>query len=471
MSDLAFIAHCQVERARQVRARTTTELQLLLHRALSADDVRKALLKEDPVLGALRTLDLNGADPHDLRTEAAAAGVLHATPEDLDYRRLFPGLDLGVYLANHAVGKPSLATRAAQDQLYAQHVVFGVDAFSEAGWIDLIDDCRHLVGELCGDPELAAGDIAWFPNLSDGLSAVLAGLRGELVTTAGHFTTGHYIHEHWAQRTGGRVVIVPEDSAECVPTERVIDALTPQTTIISLSQVHWRSGFVHDLQAIGHAIAATCPDAALLLDVYQGHGTVPVDPSVLPARSAVLGGGLKQLHAGLGAGYAWVSSALLADMATERTGWWAHEDPLAFEPPPLRQGPGAAVLRTGSPALPPLVALATELKVLAASGDGTLTGGVARTRRVTRALMAHTTARCQDLGLSIRGPADPDRRGAFMAIEVDDTAAAVQDLARAGVTVDARTDGAGPKGIVRLSGSAAHFAYEIDYALEVLNAR
>lgn len=469
MLGLDQIAIAQVKRAQQVRGRTTTELQLLLHRALAPDDVRKALLKEGPVLSELRRLVLEGPDPHDLRSEAAAVGLLQASPKDLDYRRLFPGLDLGVYLANHAVGKPSAAAGAALDQLHAQHTVFGVDAFADAGWMDLVDDLRYLVGELCGDADLSRGDIAWFANLSDALSAVLSSLRGRLVTTEGHFTTGHYIHEHWGAQTGSEVVVVPQDEQECVPADRVISTLTSDTRIVSLSQVHWRSGWVHDLHAITSAIADRCPGAVLLLDVYQGHGTVPVDVRGLPPKVAILGGGLKQLHAGTGAGYAWVSHPLLDELGRDRTGWWAHADPLAFEDPPLRLGPGAARLRTGTPSLLPLVLLATELKVLGASDNGSLASGVARARRITKGLTAFAAQACADLGLSIRGPQSADRRGAFLAIEVADGPSALAGLAAAGVTVDFRADEPGGRsGLLRISGSAAHFPYEIDYALRIL---
>lgn len=469
MDPLRDIANAQVERAARVRDRTTTELQLLLHRAMTPEDVRKALLKERPVFDALRDMELDGPDPAVLRGEAAAAGILQATASDLEYRRLFPALDLGVYCANHAVGKPSLPARFALEQLYAQHAVFGLDAFMEAGWLDLIDDARHLVGELCGDPALEQGDVAFFPNLSDALSAVLAPLRGRLVTTEAHFTTGHYIHQRWAARTGGELVVVPEDEQECVPVERILDALTPDTTIVSLSHVHWRSGWIHDIDAIAARMAEVCPDAALLLDVYQGHGTVPTDFAALPARSALLGGALKQLHAGLGAGYAWCTRALLADHEPVHTGWFAHEEPMAFAPS-LSFGEGAARLRTGSPNLIPVVLLGTELKVLASSGAaGTLTSGVARARRITRDLMHAATERCLARSLTVRGPVDPDKRGAFLAIEVDDGPFLLDGLAAAGIAVDFRADpGHDDKGLIRLSGSAAHFEYELAYAIDVL---
>jgi kynureninase len=468
MSNLEFIARSQVDRLRQLRDRTTTELQLSLHRAMSPDDVRKTMLKEAPVLEALRRFEFDGADPHELRMDAAAVEALEGDAQRIAYRRLFPSLDVGVYLANHAVGKPSIVARAAMDQFYAQHATFGVDAFVESDWFDVVDDARHLVGELCGDLGLQKGDVAWFPNVSDGLSAVLAGLSGRLVTTEAHFTTGHYVHERWAQRGGGTVVTVRQDEDECVPTQRVIDALTPDTAVVSLSQVHWRSGFVHDLPAICAAMAARCPDAALVLDAYQGLGTVPLHASGFPDRTAVLGGGVKQLHAGTGAGFAWVSHALLQEIRTERIGWWAHEDPMAFAPAPIRLGPGAAVLRTGTPALLPIVLLATELKLLAATADGTVTGGVARARAITRDLMERAVARCEDLDLRVVGPRDPDRRAAFLAVRVQDGPKVMEKAGQAGVVVDFRADNGGDVGVVRLSGSAAHFWYEIDFALRIL---
>lgn len=469
MDPLRDIAMAQVARAHALRARTTTELQLLLHRAHTPDDVRKALLKERPVFDALRSLDLDMADPDTLRREAHAVGLLQVSESDLEVRRLFPALDLGVYCANHAVGKPSEPARFALEQLYAQHTVFGVDAFIEAGWIDLMDDARYLVGELCGDPGLERGDVAFFPNLSDALSAVLAPLRGRMVTTEAHFTTGHYIHAHWAERTGGELVVVEEDDQECVPTERLLEAITAETSIVSLSHVHWRSGFVHDVDAIVAHMAAVCPDAVLLLDVYQGHGTVPTHFPELPIRAAMLGGALKQLHGGLGAGYAWCTRALLEDHTPDHTGWFAHADPMAFAPS-LEFGEGAARLRTGGPSLMPIVLLATELKVLAASsGHGTVTSGVARARRITRDLMHLATELAIGRGLSIRGPVNPEHRGAFLAVEVEDGPRLLDGLGAAGITVDFRADpGQSERGLIRLSGSAAHFAYEIEYAVDTL---
>jgi selenocysteine lyase/cysteine desulfurase len=467
MNPQRAIALTQVERRRQLERRTTTELQLLLHRALSPEEARRAALKERPVLDRLRVLDLEGPDPADLRAELWATGGLSAEARDLEYRRLFPALDIGIYLANHAIGKPSDLSRFALDQFQAQHAVFGVTGFVDAGWLDLVNDARHLVGALSGDPELTKGDVAFFPSLSDALGATLSSLRGELVTTEAHFTTGHYIHGHWAERTGGRVVLVPQDRDECVPTAALVGALSPRTTIVSLSQVHWRSGWRHEIEEVAAAMRRICPDAALLFDVYQGHGTVPVDVADLPRRTAILGGGVKQLHAGTGTGYAWLSNAMLADHAPDRVGWWTHAEPMAFEGA-LRLGDRAAKLRTGPPALLPLVLLATELKVFATLGGGSLPAAVDRARRRTRSLVEGAVSLATDLGLRVRGPRDPERRGAFFAVEVEDGPAAIAGLADRGVVADFRADGSGPAGLVRISASAAHLDYELAFGVEAL---
>ncbi|MFT7520967.1 MAG: kynureninase [Kiritimatiellia bacterium] len=467
---LRHIAVAQGDRALQAEDRTSTELQLLLHRAMQPSDVHKAILKERPVLESVGRLDFEGPDPATLRVEAMASGTLICAPEDMAFRDLFPALDVGVYCANHAVGKPSVASRMAVQQFLSQFEVFGVEGFMKAGWIELMEDARHLMGELCGDPGLVRGDVTWFGNTSDALSATLNSLSGRLVTTQGYFTTGHYVHGHWGQRDGNRVVTVPYDKAECVPAERVVAALTADTEVVSLSLVNWRSAHVHDMQAICAAMADVCPHAALVLNVTQSLGTIPVPADVLPPRTALVGTGMKQLRAGTGTGYAWFSHELLRDLRPDRTGWWAHEAPIDFDPGPMRWAAGAARLRTGTQALVPLVRLVTELKVLAASGEhGDVTSGVRRARRVTSELVAAARDRALLLGLRVRGPVSVARRAAFIAVEVNDGPGVYGALAAAGVVADFRSDEqGGSTGIIRVSASAAHFDYELEHVIDLI---
>lgn len=465
---LAPIAEAQLSRWRSHRA---VEPPGVLAALLTADNpatLREALADERDQSQAWVGAGPVGADPVALRAEAAAAGTLHATEEELAYRELFPTLDLGVYCAHHAMGKPSLAVAVAVEQHLGELAVHGIGVWPLAGWVELLDVAASLVSELVGDKD-GRGEVAFYPNLSEALSAALRLPGGRLLTTEGHFTTAHYIHEAWAARTGGAVDRLPIHPDGTLPTEALIAALRPDTTIVSLTTAFYRTGFMHELHALCEAMHRVCPDAALILDAYQTLGTVNIPMSALPKRSAVLGGGVKQLHAGTGGGFGWFSAEFLAILEADRTGWWAHAEPLAFDHGPFRPGPGAQRLRAGVPSTVPLVALIAELRVLATLGGGALHMGVARARARTRRQVAEGIARAQARGLTVLGGDSLDRRAAFFAVQVNDGGAAATRLGDAGITVDFRNDSPGStSGVVRLSASAASFGYEVAFAVDRL---
>jgi kynureninase len=467
---LVEIVQAQIDFLSKLRESAPPQLATLLDKSLTPSEVWRAVLKERPVLDQLRRWAIPDPDPHVLRREAASVGLLDVTHLDLEYRRLFPALDLGVYCASHATGKPSLAMPMAIDEHLSEGAVYGAGAWLEGGWLEVIDAFREAVTALVGG-NLGRGDVLWYPNFSESLAALLPTLRGRLVTTAGHFTSAHYIHEVWAERGGGEVHVVPMDESGCVPTERLVEALDERTTVVSLSHALYRTGYLHDLDAIAVAMAERCPEAVLLLDAYQTLGTVPVDLQRLPSRTAVLSGGVKQLHAGTGAGFAWISNPLLDLVEPDRVGWWGHRDPLAFDHGPFDLGEGAVKLRTGTPALVPMVALVTELGVLATSGNGDLQAAVRRARERTRAHMAAGLETAEAAGLEVRGGTDPERRGAFLALWVPDGETVVTALAEEGVFVDFRADAPeSDGGLIRVGSNAAGFGYEVVYAVERIAA-
>lgn len=464
---LRSIAEAQVDRLVHFGAAETSGFLPRLLDADSPAEIRRAVLKEQPLIDGVFRRKIGGPDPAVLREEAVAAGVLSATAEDLAYRRLFPSLDFGVYAASHAMGRPSIALQPALSEAVAQLYVHGTNAWVVGGWLTAIENFRKAIAELCG-ADLLRGDVATWPNFSEGLAAVLCGLEGPMLTDASHFTSALYVQRAWAARTGNPIHEVALDSHGLVTTERLIAALTPQTSIVSISHVAWKTGYLYDLDAIGEAMAATCPDAILLLDVYQSLGTVPVSVARLPMRTAILGGGIKQLHAGPGAGFGWVSHELLALIEPDRTGWWAHENPLAFDPE-FRLGVGAAKLRTGTSHPLPMIALQAELRVLASSAGGDLRAAVRRARATTQRAVGEAVDAARRLGLKIAGAVPLERRGAFLAIAVADGPKTVAAMAERGVIVDFRSDVPnGLPGLVRLSSHAAGFSYELVYAVETL---
>src|SRR5436305_180151 len=75
-------------------------------------------------------------------------------------------------------------------------------------------------------------------------------------------------------------------------------------------------------------------------DLYQAAGTVPVDVAALGVDFA-MGGSVKWLCGGPGAGYLHVAPHVPASIAPRLTGWAGHAAPFAFETT-HRYAPGAA---------------------------------------------------------------------------------------------------------------------------------
>ncbi|MFN7143842.1 MAG: aminotransferase class V-fold PLP-dependent enzyme, partial [Myxococcota bacterium] len=410
-----------------------------------------------------------GPTPGQLR--ATHARELGISERDLAFRSLYPGLDNGIYACSHSMGIPSVAGPAAVIDQLAQLVGDGIGVWDDGTWPALMDLYRDRCAELVGG-SLSHGDVTWFPNVSDSLAAVLECFDGgTLVYTSGHFTTGHYVHHQWAKNTGGTLREVPVDEDGSVPTQRIIDALGPDVKVLSLSHALFESGWLQDLPALAAALKQKAPDALLLLDAYQTAGTVPIDADALGDHVAVTAGGHKQLRSSAGAAFLYMPKRWLATLEPKRTGWWNHAAPFAFEKGPVRRATDGSRFRTGTPTLAGMAMLVGELAALASSTDGSLHDAVGRSRRVTSSLVGRVIERARETGLTVRGGWSPERRGAFVCIEVQDGARVTEELAREGMRVDFRPrTGGATDGWIRVGTNAAGFAYEMDAVVDAIAA-
>jgi kynureninase len=135
----------------------------------------------------------------------------------------------------------------------------------------------------------------------------------------------------------------------------------------------------------------------------------------------------------------------------------------------MRFGPGAQKLRTGAPNPLPMVALVTELCVLATSGGGDLGAAIRRAREVTHRSVTGAVRAAEGAGLQVTGPRNPARRAAFFSVHVREGARLLSALAEDGVIADFRAERPGAaNGVIRLSANAASFGYELSYAVERL---
>lgn len=427
------------------------------------------------VLGARTPAELRAALPtaavprasEPARLRRAHAAELGLSTADLDFRELFPGLDLGIYACSHSMGVPSVAGPALVAEHLAQVGAHGIGVWDEGAWVEVMEQYRRAVATLVGG-NLAEGDVTWFPNASEALCAVLECVDGgTLVYTSGHFTTGHYVHHQWAQNTAGALVQVPVEADGSVPTEKLIAALTPDVRVLSISHALFESGWLQDLPALAAALRARCPDALLLVDAYQTCGTVPIDAAALGDHVAVVAAGHKQLRSGTGAGFLYLPNRWLRTLTPRRTGWWNHRAPFSFEKGPVQRAEDGSRFRTGTPTVMAQAMLLGELAALATSADGDLAAAVRRARRVTSGLVQTLLDAAAHHGLPVRGAWPVARRGAFVCVEVDHGARVTEALAHQGFHVDFRPI-EGERGWLRVSGNSAGFAYEMEAVIEAI---
>ena len=230
--------------------------------------------------------------------------------------------------------------------------------------------------------------------------------RNRVVTTDLDFPTLLYLVEG-ERRKGAEVVTVPagEDGLG-VETDRLLAAIDERTRLVAVSHVLFRSAWVQDAAAI----ARRCREigALLLLDVYQSAGSLPLELAAWGVDAAV-GGSVKWLCGGPGAGYLWVRPDLAGRLAPALTGWQADEEPFAFRPGPIHPAAGAWRFLTGTPNVPALYSCRPGYRIVAAVG-------ARRIRERSLALTGRLIDAALAAGFEVRSPRDPERRGGTVTV-------------------------------------------------------
>ena len=129
------------------------------------------------------------------------------------------------------------------------------------------------------------------------------------------------------------VVAVEDDRA-------IVDAIDERTLLVPISHVLFKNAEIQDVEPIVRR--AHEAGAYVVLDCYQSAGVVPFDLTALDVDFAV-GGSVKWLCGGPGAGWLYVRPDLAERLEPTFVGWQGHARPFAFEPE-LEYAPGARAL-------------------------------------------------------------------------------------------------------------------------------
>jgi len=149
----------------------------------------------------------------------------------------------------------------------------------------LLDEAREALGDFLGAP---AADLAWVPNATTAVNAVLRSLRfepgDELLTTDHEYNACRNVLEFVAERAGARVVVAhlpfPTAGPEQV-IEAVVDRVTARTRLLLIDHVTSQTGLVLPVEAIVRELRTRGVET--LVDGAHAPGMLALDVAAIGA--------------------------------------------------------------------------------------------------------------------------------------------------------------------------------------------
>jgi kynureninase len=347
----------------------------------------------------------------------------------LPWRNEFPIVERCTYLVSHSLGAMPLSAIEGVNEYLDVWNQRGVRAWSE-GWWEIGGETGDLLAPILGVP---AGSVSMHQNVTVAQGIVASchrfdGPRRKIVLSDLEFPSNHYLYEGFRRYGAETVYVPPAADGLRVDVERIVDAIDEQTLLVPISLVFFKSGHLIDPKPIvekAHRVGAR-----VVLDVYQAAGTVPMGLGALEVDFAV-GGSVKWLCGGPGAGYLYVRPDLAPALQPALTGWAAHAEPFLFEPGPTRYAESPARFQTGTPNVPGLYAAQAGYRIIAKIGVEAIRE---KSLRLTGRLMEMAEAR----GYRVRTPAADAERGGTVTLDMPEAAAVAGELLRRDVIIDHR---------------------------------
>ena len=329
-----------------------------------------------------------------------------------------------IYLDGNSLGALPRATPAALDDLAQRQWGDRLIRSWNEGWIDAPQRLGAKLAPLlrARADEVIVGD-STSANLFKLLVAALRldPTRRTIVSEQGNFPTDLHIAE-------GAAGCVPGATLRAVPRGEVQAALGPDTAILLLTHVHYKTAERWDMAAL--SAAAHTAGALVLWDLSHSVGAVPVDLDGCGADLAV-GCCYKYLNGGPGApAFLYVAQRWQHRLASPLSGWMGHAEPFgfadAYQP--------AAGMKRWLAGTPPMLAMAALEAGLDAWSDINMAQVVAK----SAALFDILAAAGDRLGLECVTPRDPERRGSHISFRHPYAWALSQALIDRGVIGDFR---------------------------------
>ncbi|MEW6731695.1 MAG: aminotransferase class V-fold PLP-dependent enzyme [Acidobacteriota bacterium] len=347
----------------------------------------------------------------------------------LEWRKEFPILEKTVYMISHSLGAMPRGVYQKLEEYADMWATRGIRAWAE-GWWEMPITIGDKIGKIIG---AAPGEVVMHQNVSICQSLIISCFdfqppRNKIVYSTLNFPSVMYVYEAHARGGQARIEMIESEDGITVPLEKMLAAIDEQTLLVPISHVLFKSSYLQNAQAIikrAHEVGAY-----VVLDVYQSAGTVPFNVKELNV-DFVVGGSVKWLCGGPGAGYLYVRPDLQQQLQPRTTGWQAHEEPFAFEIGPIRYAPNAFRFLHGSPHIPCLYSAQAGYDIINEIGVKEIR---AKSIRQTN----HLIEAALDQGWRVPTPRRAEERGGVVIIDVPHAAAVAKELIRREILVDYR---------------------------------
>jgi kynureninase len=373
----------------------------------------------------------------------------------LRWRAEFPIVETCTYLVSHSLGAMPRRTATYLQQFADEWSTRGVRAWHE-GWWEIGRTTGDILAPILGVPK---GTISMHQNVTVAMAVIASchrfdGPRRKIVMTDLEFPSNSYLFEGF-RRYGADIVHVTSDDAMRTNLDRLLDAIDERTVLVPLSYVLFKSAYIQKVDAViekAHRVGAR-----VILDLYQAAGTVPLNVEGSKADFAV-GGSVKWLCGGPGAGYLYVRPDLAKEVEPGFVGWAAHAQPFQFAAGAIEYADAPERFQSGTPNVPSLYSARAGYEIVAEIGVAAIRE---KSLRLTRRMMDLA----REAGWRINTPDADQERGGAVIVDVPHAEAAAAELIRREVIVDYRP-GAG----IRMAPHFYNTADEIDRAMTTLRA-
>ena len=340
-----------------------------------------------------------------------------------------------IYLDGNSLGARPVAALERARQVIEQEWGDGlIRSWNSAGWRDLSqrlgDRLAPLIG--AGSGEVVITDTTSI-NLFKVLSAALqvqvgrAPERRVIVSESSNFPTDLYIAEGLTRMLEQGYSLRLVDSPDQLPA-----AIDQDVAVVMLTHVNYKTGYMHDMQAVTGLIHEA--GALSLWDLAHSAGAVPVELNRSGADYAI-GCTYKYLNGGPGSqAFAWVAPALCNLVTQPLSGWFGHarqfDMAAQYEP-----ASGIARYLCGTQPITSLAMVECGLEVFEKTDMQSLRR---KSLALTDLFIELVEQRCAGHDLKLVTPRDHAKRGSHVSFEHPEGYAVIQALIARGVIGDYR---------------------------------